>query len=427
MANPTAPAGTFLNREYIRGPGGVDELLCQYDWQRKPWFTLMDDGGDLVALCDRDSSTLRGRVAAEYTFDAYGQVLTAATYSNMSSNAHPHCGHKGLFVDRLDSPIVGSGNFENPRLAPQSTPLVQNRNRAYMPTLGRFVQQDPNETGLLTALSGYAGGKPATGQPDFELTNLYGNGLNLYQYLGSGTWTRKDPYGLEIEYYENVVLPLVSIIDDVIGPGVMSPLQDLYDGYIFIFKASKFFHEVADFQEDQVDWAVDWQRDDNEANEMAGRSPVFGGRAPAEELPSILKSPLGVGIPMAKGTSHGQGMNWAPIVKAGKRAERRARKEHNLAPCKHYLDGVDDNGKAFRRMHDGFRKEGKSHLFMEVKAGRQGLTQRVQTQINRDLALMRQNPGIKIKWVFYGKESEVSKELIKVLEDAGLNPSFGAR
>ena len=37
-ANPAAPTGMFLNREYIWGPGdrGVDELLVQYDWQRNP-------------------------------------------------------------------------------------------------------------------------------------------------------------------------------------------------------------------------------------------------------------------------------------------------------------------------------------------------------------------------------------------------------
>jgi hypothetical protein len=203
--NPTAPAGTFLNREYIWGPGGVDELLCQYDWQRKPWFTLMDDGGDLVALCDRDPTTLRGRVAAEYTFDAYGQVLTAQTYSSMSSNAHPHCGHKGLFVDRLEAPIVGSGNFETPRLAPLSTPLVQNRNRAYLPTLGRFVQQDPNAMGQSVLAAASFNGRGMTAlSVAFGLSEHYGDGLNAYEYLGSNPWARSDSMGLAWDPFDLV-------------------------------------------------------------------------------------------------------------------------------------------------------------------------------------------------------------------------------
>jgi hypothetical protein len=45
---------------------------------RLPWWTLQDEGGDVVALCDRDPSTLRGRVVSQYTYDAYGSVVTAA-------------------------------------------------------------------------------------------------------------------------------------------------------------------------------------------------------------------------------------------------------------------------------------------------------------------------------------------------------------
>ncbi len=41
-------------REYVWGPGdrGIDELLIQYDQNRKAWYAIQDAGGDVVALCD---------------------------------------------------------------------------------------------------------------------------------------------------------------------------------------------------------------------------------------------------------------------------------------------------------------------------------------------------------------------------------------
>lgn len=45
---------TYLAREYVWGPGdwGVDELLAQYDTNRRASWPLQDAGGDVIALCD---------------------------------------------------------------------------------------------------------------------------------------------------------------------------------------------------------------------------------------------------------------------------------------------------------------------------------------------------------------------------------------
>jgi len=60
------------------------------------------------------------RVAAQWTYDAYGSVLSA---DHLAPHAFLHCGHKGLFFDRLDvgvadTAIPGAAALETPRLVP---------------------------------------------------------------------------------------------------------------------------------------------------------------------------------------------------------------------------------------------------------------------------------------------------------------------
>ena len=52
------------------GNGGVDELLVQFDPNRKPWWVLQDAGGDIVALCD-NSGAVGGAASAfaRWTYD----------------------------------------------------------------------------------------------------------------------------------------------------------------------------------------------------------------------------------------------------------------------------------------------------------------------------------------------------------------------
>jgi hypothetical protein len=101
--------------------------------------------------------------AAQWTYDAYGSVLSA---DHLAAHPFMHAGHKGLFFDRLDvgvadtgvpgtpPPGAGAGGpmgliRETPRLAPLAHSIVHNRDRAYKPQFGRFMQQDPNASGLV--------------------------------------------------------------------------------------------------------------------------------------------------------------------------------------------------------------------------------------------------------------------------------------
>jgi len=154
-----APPRNYVSREYVWGPGdqssggGVDELLCQWAWPSRdvPWWVISNAGGDCVALVTQATVGVPSRVAWQGAYDAYGQVIAARTIVS-----HPplRAGHKGLFAERLDGGVAwltGSptlGDLDRGRLEPPATLVYHNRNRTLSPTLGRFLQSDPNASGL---------------------------------------------------------------------------------------------------------------------------------------------------------------------------------------------------------------------------------------------------------------------------------------
>jgi hypothetical protein len=271
---------TTLAREYVWGPGdtpaGVDELLAQYaaaggagpggaggtggsggsgsgvpdEGRLKPWYVLQDDGGDVAALVDcapppppPSGGGLSGvaQVAAQWTYDAYGSALTAESLA-----PHPpmHCGHKGLFLDRLDAGVA-AGTAEIPRLVPYAHLVVQMRNRAYSPTLGRFYQQDPNATAMaLIGASVYHGRGVGALVTAFGLEELYGDGANLHQYLGANTWTRRDCLGLSFG------MAVAEFAAMAVLRGLRGGLEAVVDEY------------GANLEHD-LDWASDWGQQDD--------------------------------------------------------------------------------------------------------------------------------------------------------------------
>ena len=191
--NPV-PYSRNIHREYVWGPGdnGFDEILLQTDELDHEHWCLQDAGGDLVALVKVTAN--QPAVVRQWTYDAYGAILTA---EHLGASLESHIGHKGLFADRLDVGVGAATDPESPRLIPHAHTVYQNRNRAYTPSLGRFLQPDPNQTAM-TLLSVTASNARGFGPIAlaFSMEGLYGNGLNLYQYLGSNPWTRSDPLGL---------------------------------------------------------------------------------------------------------------------------------------------------------------------------------------------------------------------------------------
>lgn len=167
-------------------------------------------GGDVVALCDLGATGADGRVVAQWTYDAYGAPLSA---DHIHAHPYIHCGHKALFLDRLDAPIVNGSGQDMPRVIPFAHIICHNRNRAYNPALGRFMQADPNATAMvLLEASAYHGRGMGAIVAAFSMEDRYGDGMNLYEYLGSNTWMRSDPLGLSWDPF--------SMVDDYIAESV---------------------------------------------------------------------------------------------------------------------------------------------------------------------------------------------------------------
>jgi hypothetical protein len=134
-------------------------------------------------------------VAAQWSYDAYGAVQSAADLL-----PHPvmRAGHKGLFCERLDLGVGLTGEL-TPRLVPGAMDLYHVRNRAYLPSLGRWMQMDPNGTGIALALHRISPKDSVHAfVEEFDIQALTGDGLHLLQYLQSNPWRRLDPMGLAV-------------------------------------------------------------------------------------------------------------------------------------------------------------------------------------------------------------------------------------
>ena len=193
----------YTAREYVHSPGYVDEFVCEIDTDSAAgpsgafWWVLQDANYNVVALIsDGDGAggvgsggTTRGEVARQYAWSPYGELLRADIFD--TSAPMSRLGHQGLFHDRLDADIL-----TEPMVA-LADQLVQDTNRTLSPRLGRFLQRDPNLTGLGVLASMNFGGATIGADPQgIDGGQLFATGGNLYEYLGSSPLERNDPAGL---------------------------------------------------------------------------------------------------------------------------------------------------------------------------------------------------------------------------------------
>jgi YD repeat-containing protein len=269
------PEALVTLREFVWGPGdghaGVDELLVQFDPQRRPIYIAQDASGDVVAAFDLLGPPARpadadpelpanlfiARRVWQATYDPYGQVLSARI-------EHPHdplwTGHKGLFVERLDAGVMdglpslptgagqGSG-LDLPRLTPGSTLLAHARNRWLHTSLGIWTSTDPNASGQANVeLDGRLGSASPQLVLQVDLAKAFTDGSNLsLTYIGNPVDNR-DPLGLFVGLFAPTsTLDIYSDYNDEALEGGMSAHEAL-DGMLTSYSEGQL--EAIDFLED---------------------------------------------------------------------------------------------------------------------------------------------------------------------------------
>ncbi len=254
---------TMLAREYVWGPGdwGVDELLVQYDAARRATWPILDSGGDVIALCDLGGANNSARVLTNIVYDAYGRVIGRSNPATPATGPPElRVGHKGLFFDRLDWGIVDPLTLaETPRLEPGATLLGYNRNRTLHVGWGRFLQRDPNATGLpvQAGLAFHGDGFDTTVQ-GFDLAAHYGDGANVYEYIGSDPLGGGDPTGL-MEFSLGGQMATMAINSWDSASGTLETAQlGLQSGFSLLAMVEEYqWNTTLD-----ADWASDWDLHD---------------------------------------------------------------------------------------------------------------------------------------------------------------------
>jgi len=179
---------TWTEREYIWGPDQVDELFAQIVPTNSGvgetiQYAMLDPLG-----CVQGLVSPAGVVQAQYSYDPYGELLAADVAAGTPRN---RVGHQGLFFDRLDAATTQG------QLGRGFVGLYYNRNRTYSPELGRFLQRDPNGTGMDAKASlPFMGSAPPKTGLGVDVMQWSQDGLNPFSYVRNSPLRSQDPTGL---------------------------------------------------------------------------------------------------------------------------------------------------------------------------------------------------------------------------------------
>jgi len=444
-------------REYIWGPGegwgvaGVDELIAQFDRTGALTFAITDAGGDCVAICDAGGPPSGGsaRVVGQWTYDAYGNVLSA---DHIHPHAYSRLGHKGLIFDRLDAgvgPGTGVGvadrgddggftpgqfighascGFDVLRIVPYARGLYHNRNRVYVPELGRFAQADPNASGVGVMHQSTFNGKTSCVQnPFFSMFERYENGANIHGYCDSRPLQRDDVLGLEWTddgSFDDVILPALSFMEEALPIPVLGMTLSVLDFWTtavpFIQGYHKFVQDAAYAGEEELDWALDWSQSDDASPRFGGGFEEYGLDDTAQDASdttflSAMRMPRGA-------------PRFNPIRMQGVHGERLARTQLQAKPMRRGVQ-TREGIRHYDGVGVGSSRTGSlgKNTLLEVKDGVSGPSQRVLRQIWKDGAHIRKS-GAKIHWQFYLPRGQtLSPALIIELRSNGISHSITTR
>jgi hypothetical protein len=126
--------------------------------------------------------------------------------------------------------------------------MYHNRSRTYVPGLGRFLQSDPNASGLAVVASVPHGGRGAgLSVLSADLSALTGDGVHLYQYVRGNPVAGRDPTGL---ISLSGLGGVASFVATTAVRGVRGGLEEM-------------LHEYSSRLESDIDWAMDWSAPDD--------------------------------------------------------------------------------------------------------------------------------------------------------------------
>ena len=168
------PAGELkLFRRFIYGLDYIDEQVAQITPDGDLGYVLQDANYNVVGIaraCD-------GELVRQFRYSPYGELTAVEDGTGATaSNAGTWHLFQGLWRDH-------------------DTGLDHARNRDYASWLGRLIQADPNQTGLIVANALAMNGQTQAAFAALLPRGQYSDGMSLYQFAGSNPGNSVDPAG----------------------------------------------------------------------------------------------------------------------------------------------------------------------------------------------------------------------------------------
>jgi hypothetical protein len=179
---------TWTDREYVYGPGDVNEFILQIDAQGNPIYMLQDGNLNVVGLVTVDPSDGSVDVRRQDVYTPYGELTATDLDPTLADNK---VGFQGMFFDRFTTAAA------DPQLVPGGIGVCRAANRVYRPDLGRWMQRDPNATAqLIVEALAFNGQALTILRAAFDLEAHYGDGMNGYEFVRSNPINNTDALGL---------------------------------------------------------------------------------------------------------------------------------------------------------------------------------------------------------------------------------------
>lgn len=142
----------------------------------------------------------------------------------------------------------------------------------YSPRTGRFLQKDPNESGMLHAELWHEGEAPMSELAMGSLQGATTDGSNLFAFVRNSPYNALDPNGLFVSMAAQLVtLGFTSWMN---ASGTM---EEARQGVVLILETDQQLSGYAADQLDMVEWALDWNQSDDFGNLSSRRQAEGGG------------------------------------------------------------------------------------------------------------------------------------------------------